>query len=300
VSKKRSRIAFPDFEDDRVKEAASLLDKNPRIEPLIISPPQPSAETDDCAKILYERQQTKGMTWEEARQLALDPYYFSALSLVQGRFDGVVAGAARTTGDTVRCALRCVGPKPGSHLVFGFFLMEVKNKYYLFADCAVIPEPSPRSLAHIGVEAARAFRFFTEETPRVAFLSFSTKKSAEHALASKVREAAEAAKKLSPDLLADGELQVDAALDREIAQRKGVRNSTVAGLANVLIFPDLNSGNIGYKLVERLGGGRAIGPILWGLAKPMSDLSRGCSTPDIVEVAERVAFMAAPAEVPAC
>jgi len=240
------------------------------------------------------------MTWEEARQLALDPYYFSTLCLAQGRFEGVVAGAARTTGDTVRCALRCLGPKPGTHLVFGFFLMEVRQKIYLFADCAVTPEPSPRSLAHIGVEAARAFAFFTRETPRVAFLSFSTKGSAEHERVSDVRQAAEAARKLAPDLLIDGELQVDAALSAPVAERKGVRGSAVAGQANVLIFPDLNSGNIGYKLVERLGGARAIGPILWGLAKPMSDLSRGCSASDIVEVAQRLFLMSAPAEVPAC
>ena len=239
------------------------------------------------------------MSWDEARKLVLDPYYFSALSLVQGRFDGVVAGAARTTGDTVRCALKCVGPRPGTHLVFGCFLMEVRQKRYLFADCAVTPEPSPRSLAHIGAEAARAFQFFTKETPRVAFLSFSTKGSAQHELVDNVRQAVETARKLSPELLVDGELQVDAALEAQVAKRKGVRDLSVAGQANVLIFPDLNSGNIGYKLVERLGGARAIGPILWGLAKPMSDLSRGCSPSDITEVTEKIAMMSSLAEVPA-
>ncbi len=295
----RLRIAFPDFEDDRVQEAVRLLKSHPQIEPVIVPPPTPSADTNACAKLLHERQQAKGMSWEEAQKLVLDPYYFSALSLVQGRFDGVVAGAARTTGDTVRCALRCVGPRPGTHLVFGCFLMDIGQKTYLFADCAVTPEPSARSLAHIGVEAARAFQFFTKETPRVAFLSFSTKGSAEHELVDTVKQAVDAARKLSPGLFVDGEMQVDAALNAQVADRKGVRNSPVAGQANVLIFPDLNSGNIGYKLVERLGGARAIGPILWGLAKPMSDLSRGCSSSDVVEVAQRVAAMPVLSEVAA-
>lgn len=294
---KRCRIAFPDFEDDRILQAVSILKREAWIEPVIISPPKNQEEIEPCAQHLFGRHQVKGMTLEEARRLARDPYYFAAFSLSEGHCDGVVAGATRTTTDTVRCALRCLGKQKDCHLVFGLFLIEAqvprfRGRRLLFADCAVSPEPSSRTLAHIGVEAARAFEFFTGETPRVAFLSFSTHESSAHEKTQKPREAVDLARQLDPHLLVDGELQVDAALDLKTAQRKGVSGSPVAGLANVLIFPDLDSGNIGYKLVERLGNAKATGPILWGLNKPMSDLSRGCSVEDVCDTAKTVALMA--------
>lgn len=298
IDSPRPRIAFPDFEDERVLGAVSRLEHDAILRPVIIRPPLPESDITLFAGRLSERDRTGALSAEEARRTAGDPYYFAALGLAEGRFDGVVAGASRTTADTVRAAFKCVGPAPGSRLVFGLFLMETrpappadKGRRLLFADCAVMPEPSSRALAQIGVESARAFRFFTGETPRVAFLSFSTRGSAEHEAVNKVREAAALARKLDPSLAVDGELQADVALVPWIADRKGAGGSPAAGRANVLIFPDLHSGNIGYKIAERLGGCRATGPILWGLAKPMSDLSRGCSVEDVMNAARCVAKM---------
>lgn len=245
---------------------------------------------------LFEKRKGKGMTAEEAAKLVEDPLYAACLDLAEGGAHGLVAGAVRTTADTVRAGFSCLGMAAGASTVFGLFIMDCPHaaggpKRLGFADSAVSPDPSSRALAATGIEAARLFQFFTGETPRVAYLSFSTKGSAEHESVTKMREAAGLARKKSPGLAADGEMQGDAALVRDIAEQKGAGDSPVAGNANVMIFPDLNAGNGAYKLVQHLGGARAVGPLLPGLAKPMSDLSRGCNDEDIVDAAALVALL---------
>ena len=260
--------------------------------------PKTSPQREHYAQLMVEIRKSKGLTTQEALESLNNPLVFGPLMMIKaGDADGEIAGAINSTGDVLRPALQYVKTLPGVSVVSGVFFMLFKDKtigengILVFSDCAVMPDPDERQLAEIAVTTAKTARSIANIEPRVAMLSFSTKGSAQHPLVSKVENATKIAQEMAPDLMIDGELQLDAALSEEVGRLK-CPGSKVAGKANVLVFPGLEAANIGYKLVQRLAGAEAIGPILQGMAAPINDLSRGCSVSDIVNMVAITAIQA--------
>ena len=303
------KIVLPEAMDERVLKAARIVvdekianiilignrkdvlnkakEYNVSLDGITLIDPASSTDYELFVEYLYDLRKEKGITIEECRKLLLDPVYYGVLMVKKGYADGLVSGAIHSTSDTLRPALQIIKGREGLKTVSSFFLMELPNsKYeteYVFSDCGLVPNPNEDELSDIAIEAAKSYKLLVEKTPKVAMLSYSTMGSASSSMIDKVKNALKIVKDKAPTLEIDGELQLDAAIDKEVALKKA-KGSTVAGVANTLIFPNLEAGNIGYKLVERFGGANAYGPITQGLAKPVNDLSRGCKTEDIVGV----------------
>lgn len=312
ASKMRKTIVLPESHDERVLKAANNLLEN-KIASVItignedkiwgdakklgvdlkgirIIDPNKSELLSDYANIFFNLRKHKGVTIESARETLKRDLFFGAMMVREGMANGSVAGSFASTGDVMRAGIQCIGMPEGISIVSSFFLMIFPEKAYSFADCAVVPNPDDKQLADIAITTADNHKKLTGEDPYVAMLSFSTKGSASHELVDKVISATKIAKDKRPDLMIDGELQFDAAIINSIGAKKAP-GSNVAGRANVLVFPDLNAGNIGYKIAQRLGKAEAVGPVVQGLKKPFFDLSRGCSVDDIVNTSAIAALV---------
>ncbi len=279
---------------DEIIKAAGAFD----VSGAIFIDPKTYEKTDELVDKLVEIRKSKGMTPEEAKKLLIeDPMYFAVMLVKEDIADGMVSGAIHSTADTMRPSLQILKTAPGTKLVSSFFVMCVpdcqfgEDGVFIFSDCAIVQNPNSDELASIALSSAQSFKSLVGKEPRVALLSHSTKGSAKHADIDKVTEAVKIAKAENPDVILDGEFQLDAAIVPAIGKQKAPGNA-VAGTANVLIFPDLDAGNIGYKLVERLAKANAYGPVTQGIAKPVNDLSRGCSAADIVGVVAITAVQA--------
>ncbi|MDD5669337.1 MAG: phosphate acyltransferase [Candidatus Omnitrophica bacterium] len=289
AGERKKTIALPEYNDKRVVEAVKIIEREKIATAVLLTPDMMVREDKErYIQEYYELRKNKGSSLDDVRKLFEDPLYYAAMKTRDGGFDGFVAGASHTTADVARAAIYGVGIDETLNIAASCFVMTVpdcaygENGTFVFADCGIIPDPNPRQLACISIKAAELINKVLDIPARVALLSYSTHGSAKGKMIDKVLEALKLVKEMAPDLLIDGEFQVDAALVPEVAQIK-FPQSPVAGKANVLIFPDLNSGNIGYKIVERLAKARALGPLLLGFKKPCSDLSRGCSADDVAD-----------------
>jgi len=302
------RIIFADGEDSRTLEAASFLLQNKICQPVLIGHRQriqksnsafeiidfsefSQTQKDDLIHSLSALPKFQGKSPEVLETTIQDPLFLGCLLLRTHQVDGFIGGATRTTGDTLKAVFSIIGMAKTADVIFGFFMLESRqperssDPLVFFADCAVIPNPSAKQLARIAIGASEAYRFFMLQEPKTAFLSFSTNGSATHEMVDKMKEALKITIEKCPQNHWEGEWQADACLDPFSATQKGVGHSKNAGACNVLIAPDLNTGNIAYKLVQRVGNTRAVGPILWGTAQPANDLSRGCLVEDIIDMA---------------
>ncbi|MBD3226246.1 MAG: phosphate acetyltransferase [Caldithrix sp.] len=307
AKKQRKKIVLPEGDELRMIKAATYLHKNKLVLPILIGDkdkikqtasenkynvesikiinPQDTPNIDDYAEQYYEIRKHKGISKEDARKTVVNSLFFGALMVRNDEADGAVAGSVNTTGDVMRAAIQVIGMPAGISAVSSSFIMVMPDgREFTFGDCAVIPNPTDEQLASIAISSADTHKKLVGTEPVVAMLSFSTKGSAEHEDVEKVRRATQLIEQINPNLQVDGELQFDSALLESVAQRKAPQ-SKVAGKANVFIFPDLDAGNIGYKIAQRLAGAEAVGPVVQGLRKPYNDLSRGCSVDDIVNVA---------------
>lgn len=313
ASKRKKTVILPESHDERVLKAAEILHTRGigqvitlgvedvvrasaaaagvNLQGVRVIDFEKSDKFSDFANILYNKRKHKGVTIEKAREILKRDLFYGGMMLAEGMADAVVAGSFASTADVMRASIQTVGMKEGISLVSSFFLMVFPEMTYSFADCAVVPNPDASQLADIAISTADNHQVLTGETPYIAMLSFSTRGSAEHELVDKVRQATAFVRERRPDLNVDGELQFDAAIVDAVGKKKAP-GSTVAGRANVLVFPDLQSGNIGYKIAQRLGKGEAVGPVNQGLKKPYFDLSRGCSVDDIVNTAAIALLMA--------
>ena len=312
AKKLNKTIVFPEATDDRILQAVVVIEKEKIAKPVLIGDrveidkaahkfgvnvshiqvydPKHDVRYEQFSKKLYELRKKKGLTLDEAKKLILEPIYFGTMMVEEGLADGLISGAEHTTAHTLKPALQIIKTRPGLTLASSFFLIVHPHRTMLYADCGFVVNPTSEELAEIAIETAESAKFFGIE-PKIAMLSFSTKGSAQHPDVDKVVKATQIAKKKRPDLLLDGELQVDAAIVPDVCKRK-CPDCGLKGQANVLIFPDLDAGNIAYKLTQRLAGDEAIGPIIQGLNKPVNDLSRGCSVQDVVSLAAITAVQA--------
>ncbi len=295
---KARRIILPEYDDERVVEAARIIKLESLAEPLLLTPDKiDQRERERYIEEYYKLYQSKDVDLDTVKKLFSGTLYYGAMMVREGKAEGLVAGASHTTPDMARACIRCIGMDERFTIVSSCFIMDVPdcvygdNGTFIFADCGIIPDPNARQLSCIALCAAELANKVLGLTARVAFLSYSTKGSAKTKSAEKISEALNLLKEQSPSLLADGEIQADAAIVPEVAKIKCPESPISAG-ANVLIFPNLEAGNIGYKLVQRLANARAVGPLFLGLNKPASDLSRGCSVEDIVDCAAVTAIRA--------